>query len=401
MTTASSRLVIGFACLANFYQHILTALFLTLVLVLERDWGLPYERLIALWTPGALMLGLGAPLAGWLADRWGETRVMILFFFGASAAAALCAVAETPLSLGLGLALLGLFCSINHPVGMSWAIKNAVGRGKVIGVVGICGSLGVALAAITAGALSDAVSWRAAFLVPGALSLVTGGGLIWALAARRVVDRERDLNPEPEAARSDVIRALLTLTVAMLISSVVYAAFKTALPKWLSQGLDGFSGESILGIGALITGIYLVGSLAQLVGGPLADRWSVKGVYVLGFLIKLPVLIVAGYLTGWPMVAAAVVVVFMLSVGSPAGNILIAKYSPSRHRGLAYGIRHFAGFIAAPLGVQMVARFYGWFAGFTWLFVVLGGLVLVALLAALMLPGEGDKAPRPAPSAAE
>jgi len=71
------------------------------------------------------------------------------------------------------------------------------------------------------------------------------------------------------------------------------------------------------------------------------------------------------------------------------GNILIARYSPSRHRGLAYGIRHFAGFVAAPLGVQMVAWFYGWFAGFTWLFVALGSLVLIALLAALMLPGEG------------
>ena len=75
-------------------------------------------------------------------------------------------------------------------------------------------------------------------------------------------------------------------------------------------------------------------------------------------------------------------------IGSPAGNILIARYSPSRHRGLAYGIRHFAGFVAAPLGVQMVAWFYGWFAGFAWLFIALGALVMIALVAAVMLPSD-------------
>ena len=41
-----------------------------------------YSDLIALWTLGSLLIGLGAPLAGWLGDRWGESRVMVLVFFG-------------------------------------------------------------------------------------------------------------------------------------------------------------------------------------------------------------------------------------------------------------------------------------------------------------------------------
>ena len=80
------RLVLIFACLGHALFHIIAALFLTLVLILQPAWNLPYNDLIALWTLGAFLLGFGAPLAGWLGDRIGETRMMILYFFGIGAA---------------------------------------------------------------------------------------------------------------------------------------------------------------------------------------------------------------------------------------------------------------------------------------------------------------------------
>ncbi len=400
MLQSSNRLAIAFSCVAHAYQHILAALFLTVVLVLEREWSLPYDTLIALWTPGALMLGLGAPLAGWLSDRWGETRLVIVFFVGTGVAAVLCGLSPGPVQLAVALTLLGLFGSIDHPVVMSWAIKNAVGRGKVIGIVGVFGSLGFAVAAVIAGVFSDLLSWRAAFMIPGAVSIATGGLLLWTLVSGRVVDRREDLNPQPQAARGDMLRAVFALTVAMLIFSLVYSAFAAALPKWLSQGLGDRLGDGILGIGALVTGIYLVGAVAQLVGGPLADRWSVKWVYAGSFLIKLPAFAVAAHLGGWPMAFAAMVIVFMVDLGAPAENVLIARYSPSRHRGLAYGIRHIAGFITAPLGVQLVALFYGWTEDFTWLLLALSGLVAIGLLATLFLPGDRRARPGVTPSAA-
>jgi MFS family permease len=393
MPQSSNRRAIAFSCVAHFYQHVLAALFLTVVLVLEREWDLPYDTLIALWTPGALMLGLGAPLAGWLSDRWGEARLMIIFFVGTGLATSLCGLAQSPLQMAIGLTLVGLFGSIDHPVAMSWAIKNAVGRGKVIGIVGVFGSLGFAVSAVIAGGLSDLLSWRAAFIVPGAVSMLTGGLLLRALVSGRVADRKDDLNPQPEAPRGDMLRAVVALTVAMLIFSLVYSAFAAALPKWLSLGLGDRLGEGILGIGALVTGIYLIGGAAQLVGGPLADRWSVKGVYAVSFLIKLPAFAIAAQLDGWSMVLAALVIVFMVDIGAPAENVLIARYSPSRHRGLAYGIRHIAGFVTAPLGVQLVALFYGWFGGFAWLFAALSGLVAMALFATFFLPADRPAKP--------
>lgn len=57
-----------------------------LAVVPGRGWTLRHDEVIALWTLGALLVGLGAPLAGWLADRFGNAPLMAVFFLGAGAA---------------------------------------------------------------------------------------------------------------------------------------------------------------------------------------------------------------------------------------------------------------------------------------------------------------------------
>lgn len=388
MPMSSSRIAITFSCIGHFYVHVLIAIYLTLVLALERSWGESYDSLIALWTPGALMIGLGAPLAGWLADRWGEVRLMILFFIGTGIATVLAGLAQGPAQLAACLTLLGLFASIYHPVGTSWAIRNAVSRGRVVGLVGAAGGLGAPVAAVLAGTVAETTSWRVAFVLPGAIAIATGVVLLWAAASARVVDRGTDLSPERAASRANMVRAFLVLSLTMMLSSVVYWAFTTALPKWLSQGLGAQVGNSMIGIGALVATVLLVGNIAQIVSGFLLDRWPAKWVYVLSFVFKFPALAVAAAIGGWPMMIAAVVVVFMFDVASPAESILIAKYSPNRHRGLVYGIRNGAALVAAPMGVQLVAWFYAWFDGFASLFLILSGIIAIVFAIAVLLPRE-------------
>ncbi len=52
------------------------AYYFTIVLALEIAWNRPFADLIALWTPAAILIGLAAVPAGWLADRW-SARTMI------------------------------------------------------------------------------------------------------------------------------------------------------------------------------------------------------------------------------------------------------------------------------------------------------------------------------------
>ena len=80
MSPASTRLSLGFSCIGHAFMHVLSALYLTVVLGLERDWAIGYDELIRLWTIGSLMIGVGAPLAGWLGDRWSDAKMMVVFF---------------------------------------------------------------------------------------------------------------------------------------------------------------------------------------------------------------------------------------------------------------------------------------------------------------------------------
>jgi MFS transporter, FSR family, fosmidomycin resistance protein len=393
---ASARPTLVFASLGHALFHIIAALFLTLVLVLEPIWQRPYDELIALWTAGALLLGLGAPLAGWLGDRFGEALVMLVYFLGIGAASIVCGLAGGTAGMATGLTLIGLFGAIYHPVGTAWVVKHAAQRGRAIAIVGISGSVGAALASIVAGGIADLAGWRMAFIVPGVLALGIGGVLALYLALGRVIDRQTDAAPTAEPDRRDMRRAFAVLVVTMTLTSLAYTAFATMLPKWIAREVVWLD-NGLTAVGAMVTLVYLAGATAQLLGGYYADRGMAKPVYAASFALKLVALIAATAFTGWPIIIAAIVVVFVFDIAAPVENVLIARYAPTRRRGLAYGVRHGIAIVAGPLGVQLVAWTFDAQTGFDRLLYALAGIVAVVLAAALLLPGE-RRAAAPAPA---
>jgi len=396
----SPKLAIGFSCLGHATMHILVSLFLTIVLALEREWGLGYDELIQLWTLGTFLIGAGAPVAGWLSDRYGEVRLMILFFVGAGLSTIFAGLVEGQAGLLVALSLLGLFASIYHPVGMAWAVKNAVGRGKTLAMVGIMGSIGLALASLIAGGLTEIIGWRSAFIVPGGLSMLAGLALAWLYGSGQVVDRDSDLTPAAPETHTDLVRAFLILAITMVLGSLFYTAFTTVLPKWLSADLLSEGTLDTATVGLLVTVAYLVGASGQVLGGWLADRYPLKWVYALSFAVKIPAMLLAMAVGGWPVLAVAVIVSFTLDLSGPVENILLARYSPQRRRGLVYGLKYVASFAVAPLGVAMVAWSYRWFDGTATLYLWLAVTAALMFVGALLLPGDRARVVRaPAPAA--
>lgn len=393
----SSRAVIAFTGVAHALHHIVTALFMTVVLVLVPAWDRPYEQLIALWTFGALLLGGAAPLAGWLGDKLGERRMMLVYLFGIGFATIACGLARGPGEMQIGLTLMGLFGSIYHPVGTAWVVRHAHAKGQAIAVVGAFGSAGVALASLVAAVLTDLISWQAAFLLPGTLLIATGCALGVASMQGRIPDLVADRRPDPPADRSSLRRTIVVLVIAMCLTSLTWHAFQTMLPKWLGRELGDVLGPGLIGIGALVTGIYLVGTLAQFVGGHCADRGYAKEAFVGSFALKLAAITLATQVTGWPVVVAAIGVALVFDLAAPIENVLVARYAPEGRRGTAYGVRHGIAIVSAPLGVQLVSWLYDEVRGFDLVLLAMAALVLVILLATLLLPAEPrTEAPRPA-----
>jgi MFS family permease len=361
---------------------------------LEQEWQLPYHELIELWTLGALLVGLGAIPAGWLGDRWSAPGMMVIMFLGMGVASIACGLSSTPQGLLISLSAIGLFASIYHPVAIAWLMRNAQARGKALGINGIFGSAGVAGSGIISGILIDISGWQAAFIVPGVISLLIGLSLWWLCWRRIIVDSHTELQTETAPSRGDMFWGFGILILTMLIMGIAFHAMQTALPKIFSLRLE--LSDNTIGIGALIAGVYAVSGIMQVVGGHLADRYSLKWVYLGGLLLQVPMLALVAQLSGAPLVVAATMAVFLNSGILPAENMLIARYIPAHRRALAFGIKFVLAFSCAPLAVMLVSSIHEITGEFIWLYWLVAGCMLLAFLAALKLPNPSV---RPVPAA--
>ena len=403
----AQRLIIGFASLGHFLHHVLTGLFLTLAVILEGIWQRPYAEIIALWTLGAAMIGVGAPLAGWLADRFGHARMMVVFFLGLGLASIIAGFVSDSAEMGLALALLGSFGAIYHPVALAWVSMTAPpdARGRLMGVLGIAGSIGVACAAVIAGGLAAIAGWRMAMILPGIVTIIAGLALLFCLLTGRVAASNHQ--PGQDAAQPVAAEAaripwgvLIVLAITFMLGSIAYTAYSTALPKWLSDMLLLDSARPAQ-LGLIVGATMLMGSAGQLIGGRLADQMPMKTLYVATFLVKLPLMLLAAWFGGVWVLLIAVFIGFMFDFSAPVENLLLARYSSGKRRGLAFGLKFAMGFVAAPLGVNLVAWAYGDAAGGApALFLTLAVLGLIMLAAAMALPRDAGaaRAPQPLPA---
>ncbi len=383
------RPVVVFASLGHFYIHLCTAFYFVIVLALEQVWQLPYHELIQLWTIGSLLVGAAAVPAGMLSDRFGATKMMVVFFVGMGACSIAAGLSNSPTTMMLSLTGLGLFAAVYHPVGIPWLLRGVrQDVGKVLGFNGIFGSLGAAGAGLSGGLLIDLINWRAAFIIPGTICLVTGLALLVFVIKGSVADGVRVFERSGEPSREEMKRGFLILLLTMFLAAMVYQTTQISLPKVFDQRHGGLVGPGVLGVGLLVAGVYTAAGFMQIVGGHLADRFPLKPVYVGAMLVQIPMLFLAASLTGIPLVLIATVMV-MANVGAlPAENLLLLRYTPQHRHGLVFGLKFALAFGAAPVSVLLVSAVSERTGGSYGVFVILAIIALLAFTAAAMLPGE-------------
>lgn len=402
MTRHAGFLTLVFSSLAHTYSHLFTLLYATVVLVLEREWGLSYAELFALSIPMSVLFGAAALPAGWMGDKWSASGMMALFFLGVGGCSIATGFANSPLGIGLGLAGIGLFAAIYHPVGIPWLVRNAVNRGRALGINGVFGSVGTAGAALVAGLLADLYGWRAAFIIPGVLCLVTGLGFVWARQANLLLDRGEDAVPQAAPGKSDIWRVFWVMSATMLCTGLIYQATAFALPKVFDTRLSGFFNDSMLGIGGMVTIVYTCSALSQLVGGELADRYSLRGVYIAVQWLQIPVILIAMMLIHPALVPVAALMVSLNVAGQPAENSLLAKYTPPQWRGRAFGGKFVLTLGVSSLGVAVIPVIYRFTGTLDVLFILLAACAAGAGIFALLLPRDiKDSEAEPVPAPAE
>jgi MFS family permease len=215
-----------------------------------------------------------------------------------------------------------------------------------------------------------------------------------------VGDATGEVQADAPTDRSAMLRAYAILLLTMVTMGIVFQASQAAIPKVFDLRLRDIAGEGTFGIGLIVALVYTVGGVTQLVGGHMADRYPLKPIYVGAFLFQIPVLAGVAAFSGLPLLALAAATVLLTTAALPAENMLLARFTPQRHHGLAYGLKFVLAFGTAPLSIMLVSRIQEVTGEFVWLFLGLAGFAAVATLAAILLPGDAQR-PTPAPAAAE
>lgn len=373
--------------IAHALDHMFLLIFATAVTAIAADFGIAqWEDLMPYGVGAFFLFGIGSVPAGRLGDRWGRRQMMLVFFFGLGAAAILAAASRDAWQLAAALTLLGAFSSIYHPVGIPMLVRSAKNPGATIGLNGLAGNLGIALAALVTGALVKWLSWRAAFVVPGLISI--GCGILFA----RVAPRET----EAPAARTQKAAVVLPRPLLVRVFAVMTATAVTGslLFNFTTNGNGQLLRERFVGIiedpaalGLLLAGVYTVASFAQVIVGRLIDRQPLKQLYLGIVLLQAPLLVLAANAHGWALLVLLTAFMAVIFGAIPFTDAMIVRYVDDRMRSRVSGMRLAVSFGISSLAVWLLGPAVK-AAGFQTLLLAMAGIALVTVAAAALLPGE-------------
>jgi MFS family permease len=375
----------------HFLDHLFTLIFATVAaLALTREWGLGYADLLKYATPGFFAFGVFALPAGWLADRWSREGMMSVFFIGIGLSSIATAFARTPIEVGFGLFVVGMFAAIYHPVGLAIVVQKWKNTGMRIAVNGVWGNLGVASAALLTGYFIDHGGWRTAFVVPGILSIMVGiayTALMWPemirpqpLAQAKAVSTA----PYPGELRALLLRVSMIVFLTTAVSSIVFQSTTFALPKVLDERLGGLAMSATV-IGQLAFVVFAVASVGQLIVGHFLDRLGPRTVFVTAAAIQVVFFAAMPGLADWAALLCAMA--FMLAAFGqiPINDYMIGRLADGAHRARIYGVRYVVSFTVLAASLPLIAFVYETW-GFDALFRVLAVSAAVILGAVIMLP---------------
>jgi MFS family permease len=395
---ASRRLVVGFLNWAHALDHFVMLIYPTVVIELAAVYGRSYATLIALSTASFVAFGLFSLPAGWLGDRWSRRNLMLAFYIGCGLSLVAAAFAPSLTVLAIALLCLGVFAAIYHPVGTAMIIEHAKERGRTLAFNGVCGNLGVALAAGITAALTAALSWRGAFLVPGLVCIATGIIYFWlgSPEQRHAAARSR----APDVLLSPTIAAVIfaLFVIVALSAGLVFNTISVALPKIVDERIG--SGISLVLVGGLTTAVFLCGAVAQITVGRLVERIQPHILFAAIAIMQFTGVVWSAYASGATLLVALAFTMAAIYGQITVNDLLIARYTADAWRGRVYAVRYFITFMISGVAVSMIALLYGR-GGFSLVLgataVVAMGFLIAAIAIAIFANGvEKARLPQPA-----
>ncbi len=372
---------------AHALDHLFLLVFATAVASIAAEFGFDrWEDLMPYGVGAFIMFGVGSLPSGRLGDLWGRRQMMLVFFFGLGASALLAALTTNVWQLAAALTLLGAFASIYHPVGIPMLVQHAKNPGATIGVNGLAGNLGIAVAAVLTGLLVQWIGWRAAFVVPGLVAI--GCGVLFAHFT------PKELEPPATRQRKSAVvlpaallaRVFAVMTAAAVTASLLFNLTTNGNGQLLAERMHGIVDDPAT-LGLLLAAVYALASTAQVVVGRLIDRLPLKRLYLTIALAQAPLLALAAQAQGWWLYALLTGSMILIFGAIPFTDAMIVRYVDDSLRSRVAGMR-----LTVSIGISSAAV---WLlgplvkaGGFQTLMLVMAGIALCTSAIVACLPGE-------------
>jgi MFS family permease len=347
------RLSIGFNNFAHAIDHYVMLIFPTVVIGLEAVYGRPYGELLALGTASFFAFGIFSLPAGWLADHWSRRNMMVVFYVGCGLSLAAAALAPNFVMLAVALFALGVFAAIYHPVGTAIVVAAAVNRGRTLALNGVCGNIGVALAAGITAILTAWIGWRGAFLLPAIVCVITGLAYLALVPDDRHHAAGRSVTPDVRLAIWIMAGVFALFILIGTTAGLVFNIVTIALPKIVDDRIG--NNISLITIGGITTGVFLCGAIAQLAVGRVLEKFPPHIVFAAVGLMQFIGVVLVVYATGNVLLAALAFAVAFVYAQVTVNDFVIARYTADAWRARVYAVRYFITYLVAGAAVFMIA----------------------------------------------
>lgn len=380
-----------------------------------RDFGMSKATSGLLYTLTLLASGIGGVSFGFLADRMGRKRALMLSILTYSVCSFASGLSTGVISLAVFRFILGLGMGGEWNTGATLVAETwpAEVRAKAIAIVQSSWAIGFALAALVAGIVLRYANWRAVFFVGILPALVT----LW--IRNRVPEssmwrEQRDSQkPEPRRAQSSqsnanqgppsskfgqifrppYFKSTLALLLLNFFGMFGWWGLFTWIPPYLSLPVEqGGRGFGVMGTTSLLVVLNLFGMFPGYASfGWVADHLGRRRAFILYTLTAAILVPLYAMARSQAVLMVLGVVVAFFGTGFFSGSGIIgSEIFPTRVRARALGFTYNGARTLSSLA-PLTIGWVGQIKGLSWAFYLCAGAFFLASVMATQLPETKGK----------